>query len=110
MLPRSPHSGCCNAFLRVNAEAAGLRAGYEDLGDHGKVRKDPVAQLLTGQIPGELSLLASHSTLNRIELGKGAAEYTERYKKIACDDSRLGTFFIQEFIRYAKRGRMRRLI
>lgn len=88
----------------------GLLAGYEDLSDHDKVRRDPVAQLLTGQLPGEESLLASHSTLNRIELGKEGIEDTERYKKIACDDSRLETFFIQEFIRYAKRKRMKQLI
>jgi len=46
----------------------GLLAGYEDLNDHDTVRKDPVAQLMAGKVPGEEADLASHSTLNRIEL------------------------------------------
>ncbi len=88
----------------------GLLAGYEDLSDHDTVRKDPVAQLLSGRIPGERAMLASHSTLNRIELGKEAIEDNERYKKITYDDSSLETFFIQEFVRYAKRKKLKQLI
>ena len=88
----------------------GLLGGYEDLNDHDTLRKDPVAQILSGKVAGEGAELASHSTLNRIELSKNTIEERERYKKIACNDRKLEEFFIQEFIRYAKRKRMKQLI
>jgi hypothetical protein len=73
----------------VKQRVFGLLAGYEDLNDHDTVRKDPVAQLIAGKIPGEQSELAGHSTLGRIELGKATIEQDERYKKIACCDASL---------------------
>lgn len=88
----------------------GLLAGYEDLNDHDTLRNDPVVQLIAGRVPQEQSELASHSTLNRIELGKEAIEVNERYNKIACSDSSLELFFIQEFVRYAKAKKLKQLI
>jgi len=81
----------------------GLIAGYEDLNDHDQLRKDPVVQLVSGKVPSSETELASHSTLNRLELTKETVKEDERYNKIACDDTSLQDFFIQEFVRYAKR-------
>jgi hypothetical protein len=88
----------------------GLLGGHEDLNDHDTLRNDPVLQLIAGKVPGEEAELASHSTLNRIELGKETVSEDERYKRVACNDEKRELFLIQEFIRYAKRKRLRQLI
>ena len=56
----------------------GLALGYEDINDHEQLRRDPLMGLLAGRKDPERAL-AGKSTLNRLELGSGAAD---RYKKI----------------------------
>jgi len=56
----------------------GLALGYEDIHDHEQLRTDPVFGILAGREELEQPL-AGKSTLNRMELGKGAKD---RYKKI----------------------------
>jgi len=54
--------------------------------------------------------LAGKSTLNRLELTKRIVPDHERYRKISCDEKKVGEFFIDECVR-AKGGRkVRRLI
>jgi Transposase DDE domain group 1 len=108
---RSPEAITHTVESMLRQRIYGLVAGYEDLNDHDSIRKDAVAQLLSNQIPeAEEGTLASHSTLNRIELTKATVADTERYKKIACDDNGMQRFLIAEFIRYAKKKRLKRLV
>lgn len=98
----------------------GLVLGYEDLNDHDRLRSDPILQLIAGRrkVPcGDVELLASHSTLNRLELcpqkkdSSAAAEQQQhRYHKIVCDDEKVRDFFIEEFIAYAQEKKLTEFI
>ena len=88
----------------------GLLCGYEDLNDHETVRTDPMFQVLVGKPPSEAVALCGKSTLNRLELSGRNISKQEKYKKIACDDDRMEEFFLHEFVRYAKRRQLKRLI
>lgn len=88
----------------------GLVCGYEDLNDHDRLRQDPVFQVLVGRIPEQAPLLAGRNTLNRLELSGREIGANERYKKIACDDQKLQEFFIREFIRYARKRRLKEIV
>lgn len=94
----------------VTQRLMGLVAGYEDLNDHDSLRNDPVLQLLNGRVPGEDEPLAGKSTLNRLELTPSSLSSEERYKKIVCGDEKLKLFLITEFIRYAKREKLKEII
>lgn len=87
----------------------GLICGYEDLNDHDRLRTDPAFQVLAGKVPELGAQLAGRNTLNRLELSRSKIEDGERYKKIACDDQKVQAFFIEEFVRYAKRRKLKKL-
>jgi len=87
----------------------GLALGYEDLNDHDTIRRDPGMAVLLGKTPGQDSG-AGKSTLNRLEHSATSVKQGERYKKIALDDSKLQHFFLNEFLRMARRKRLKRLI
>lgn len=107
---RAPEAITHSLESMLKQRVYGLLAGYEDLNDHDTLRSDPVLQLIAGRVPTEHSKLASHSTLNRIELGKETIQENERYNKIACNDNSLELFFVREFVRYAKAKRLKQLI
>ncbi len=88
----------------------GLVCGYEDLNDHDSLRVDPVFQLLIGKVPELEPVLAGRNTLNRLELSRREVAAGERYKKIECSDEGMQEFFIEEFVRYAKKQRLKTLI
>lgn len=72
----------------------GLALGYEDLNDHEQLRHDPVFGVLAGR--EELQQpLAGKSTLNRLELGIGAAD---RYKKITFQKEALDGLLVKVFL------------
>jgi len=56
-----------------------LALGYEDLNDHDQLRQDPLLRTMAGKRNPDEDVLASKSTLNRMELGNGQPS---RYKKI----------------------------
>jgi hypothetical protein len=104
----------------VSQRILGLACGYEDLNDHDTLRLDPAFALAVGKrdIEGKHrpreedrgKPLAGKSTLNRLELTKRIVPDDERYRKIGCDEKKVGEFFIDECVR-AKAGRkVRRLI
>jgi hypothetical protein len=84
-----------------------LIAGHEDLNDHDRLRHDPVFQLVCGVVPGE-GQLASHSTLGRLEQSE-EEKVDSRYKKFGADGKQIEAFLIQEFIRYARRKKLKAL-
>jgi hypothetical protein len=94
----------------IEQRVYGLICGHEDLNDHETLRKDPMFQVLVGKAPGEDVALAGKSTLNRLELSSAEILKGEKYKKIACDDSQIEEFFLREFVRFAKKKRLKRLI
>ena len=93
----------------IEQRVYGLLGGYEDLSDHDSFRHDPVAQLVAGQVAGEKAL-AGHSTLGRLELAGREIAPGERDKKIAVSDEDLQDFFVDEFVRYAKRRKLKELV
>jgi Transposase DDE domain group 1 len=88
----------------------GLACGYEDLNDHDILRQDPVFQLLVGKLPELEPKLAGRNTLNRLELSGQEMQAGERYKKIVCNDERMQEFFVEEFVRYAKRHKLKQIV
>lgn len=88
----------------------GLACGYEDLNDHDILRQDAVFQLLIGKQPELEPKLAGRNTLNRLELSGEDIDKGERYKKISCNDEKLQEFFVEEFVRYAKRHKLKQII
>ena len=77
------------------------------MNDHDILRQDAVFQLLIGKHPELEPKLAGRNTLNRLELSGQDIEEGERYKKISCNDEKVQEFFVEEFIRYAKREKCR---
>ena len=72
----------------------GLALGYEDLNDHEQLRHDPLFGVLAGR-PQLDAPLAGKSTLNRLELGTGAAD---RYKKIVFSPAALDELLVNLFL------------
>lgn len=70
----------------------GLCQGYEDINDHDRWRNDPLLGLVCGQDEGAMP--AGKSTLNRLELGRGASSETDRYKRIEWDEGKIREFFV----------------
>jgi len=101
----------------VRQRIYGLAQGFEDLNDHDQLRADPLLATLCGktdvegrhrrrkQDAGKAG--AGKSTLNRLELTKGAVGKKERYKKIvlntAAVDELLTDLYIQRQPRQPKR-------
>lgn len=88
----------------------GLACGYEDLNDHDSLRQDAVFQLLIGKLPELEPKLSGRNTLNRLELSGQEIGAGERYKKIACNDEKMQEFFVDEFVRYAKRHKLKQIV
>jgi len=101
----------------VRQRIYGLAQGFEDLNDHDQLRADPLLATLCGktdveghhrrrkQDAGKAG--AGKSTLNRLELTKGAVGNKERYKKVvlntAAVDELLTDLYIQRQPRQPKR-------
>lgn len=94
----------------IEQRVYGLVCGYEDLNDHDRLRVDPAFQVLVGKVPELGPQLAGRNTLNRLELSSSKIVDGERYKKIACNDEKLQSFFVEEFVRYAKKRKLKELI
>jgi hypothetical protein len=85
-----------------------LALGYEDLNDHEQLRQDPLLAILAEKADptGESRVrardrgkaLAGKSTLNRLELTKGAVEAKERYKKIVMDQAAVDRLLVEIFL------------
>jgi hypothetical protein len=73
-----------------------LACGYEDLNDHDFLRNDPLLGALIGKSDEEL--IASKSTLNRLELTEVGATRETRYKKIFCDTEAVRRLFVEFFL------------
>ncbi len=92
----------------VTQRVFGLAMGYEDLNDHDELRSDPLIAAAVGKTDpkGENrarerdrgKALAGKSTLNRLELTKGDASSSERYKKIALDGDLVDELLVEHFL------------
>ena len=82
----------------VTQRVLGLCLGWEDLVDHDDLRRDPLLATLVGKREPKKELLASSSTLNRLELGAEAVEESERYKKISLDFDAVDRLLVQAFL------------
>jgi hypothetical protein len=86
----------------------GLALGYEDLNDHERLNRDPLLAALAGKVDVEGrkqvrrrdvgKVLASPSTLGRLERTKETASKETRYEKIVCDFDALSQVFVDSFI------------
>src|SRR5207248_5602664 len=82
----------------VGQRALGIALGYEDLIDHDELRHDPVMAVLAGKLTAHRSdcaPLAGKSTLNRLELSRGAPT---RYHKISHDAAAIERLFVDVFL------------
>jgi len=101
---RIEHSVAALVAQRVFA----LALGYEDLNDHEELRADPLLAILVGErdllgaqrarARDRGKALAGKSTLNRLELGAGAAGEAHRYRKIAVDADAVNRFLVDVFL------------
>ncbi len=79
----------------VRQRVYGLALGYEDLNDHDDLKRDPLSAVALDKsdVQGEArhreadrgKVLASSSTLNRLELSWADSAAESRYKKVAHD-------------------------
>jgi len=70
----------------------GIVAGYEDLNDHDRLRKDPLVAAAVGKTD-VLAPLASPSTLNRLEHGTESAA-SDRYRRIVCTEEDVANLLV----------------
>jgi hypothetical protein len=94
----------------VRQRVYGIALGYEDLNDHDDLKRDPLLALAIGKTDVEGKgrhresdrgkLLASSSTLNRLELTLPITDdgAPERYKKIVHDCGKLEALFVDVFL------------
>jgi len=98
----------------VRQRLYGIALGYEDLNDHDDLNRDPLLALALGKADVEGQgrhraadrgkLLASSSTLNRLELTPADANAHSRYKKIVYHPARIEAFFVDVFLDSFKRA------
>lgn len=75
----------------------GITCGYEDLIDHATLRSDPLLAAVVGKAePSEL--LASPSTLNRLELTPADATAAARYRKVVYQGEAIADLFVDLFL------------
>ena len=96
------------ALALVRQRVYGLALGYEDLNDHDDLKWDPLLALALNKqdVEGKArhreadrgKVLASSSTLNRLELTPANADATSRYKKIAHDPEKFEALFVDVFL------------
>jgi hypothetical protein len=82
----------------VMQRVIGIALGYEDLNDHDHLRCDPVLAVLAGKLEArraDCAPLAGKSTLNRLELSRGAPT---RYHRISHDAAAIETLFVDLFL------------
>lgn len=92
----------------IKQRVIALALGYEDLNDHDQLRADPLLAVLAGKTdptgqdridPRDCGKpLAGKSTLNRLELTPVRANAAHRYKKIAAQNQRIESWFIDAFL------------
>lgn len=90
----------------VSQRLTALALGYEDLNDHGELRRDPLLAAVVGKsdVLGEQRrcekdrgfALASPATLNRLELG---AQFTDRYRKITPREGKVALALLELGVR-----------
>lgn len=98
----------------VRQRVYGLALGYEDLNDHDDLNRDPLLGLALGKgdVEGKRrrraadagKVLASSSTLNRLELTPPDANGESRYKKIVHHPEKFDAFFVDAFLGSFKRA------
>ena len=79
-----------------------LCAGNEDLNDHDSLRHDKLYSLLAGKESCE-ELIASKSTLNRLELTPEGASEKSRYKKIVAQPEKIEELLVSIFLQSFKK-------
>ena len=82
----------------VGQRVFGIALGYEDLNDHDDLRHDPVMAVLAGKLEArrqDCAPVAGKSTLNRLELSRGAPT---RYHKIAHEPAAIERLFVELFL------------
>lgn len=92
----------------VRQRVYGIALGYEDLNDHNDLKWDPLLALALGKqdVEGKErhrerdqgKVLASASTLNRLELTPADAGSHSRYKKIVADPERMEEVPVEVFV------------
>jgi hypothetical protein len=82
----------------VRQRVFGIACGYEDLNDHDALRADPLLAALVGKAEPAKELLASPSTLNRLELTPADANAGSRYRKVVYDAEAIETFFVDAYL------------
>ena len=98
----------------VRQRVYGLALGYEDLNDHDDLKWDPLLALALGKsdVEGKTrrraadrgKVMASSSTLNRLELTPADADRQSRYKKIVHHPAKLEALFVDVFLDSFKRA------
>ncbi len=89
-----------DALIRQRVLA--LACGYEDLNDHDALRHDALLALASGH-DDPTTVLASRSTLNRLECTPADATSDDRYCKILYDAAAIDHLWVQLFLeRYAQ--------
>lgn len=74
-----------------------LALGYSDLNDHDQLREDPLMGLLAGKREPE-ALLASKSTLCRLERTAQAGAGQDRYKKVRYDAGAIDRLLVDVYL------------
>jgi len=92
----------------VRQRVYGLALGYEDLNDHDELKWDPLLALAVGKedVEGKArrrpadtgKVIASSSTLNRLELTPADANGRSRYKKIVHHPEKVEAFLPDTFL------------
>ena len=92
----------------VRQRVYGLALGYEDLNDHDDLKWDPLLALALGKtdVEGKTrhreadcgKVLASSSTLNRLELTPPQADANSRYHKLVHHPGKLEAFLVDVFL------------
>ena len=92
----------------VRQRVYGLALGYEDLNDHDDLKWDPLLALALGKtdVEGKTrhreadcgKVLASSSTLNRLELTPPQADANGRYHKLVHHPGKLEAFLLDVFL------------
>ncbi len=111
---RSPELIEHSVLELVRQRVYGIALGYEDLNDHDDLKWDPLLALAVGKgdVEGKTrhrpadrgKVMASSSTLNRLELTPAGADRQSRYKKIVHHPEKLEALFVDAFLDSFKRA------
>ena len=91
-----------------------IALGYEDLNDHGELRRDALLSVLVGKadLTGERRVrerdrgyaLASPRTMNRLELGEPREAPESRYKRIVSRPEALDELLVELYVESQRRA------